>query len=406
MAAALIAACAAAAGAEERLTFAEAEALMLSANPQAASSAATLEAARKKADSARAALYPYLSAKGSYYREGTSAAPAYDYYSYGLYASQPLFAPASAAALRSARASLDYRQAAYDKTASGLRYSLTAAFADIVCARETVKLSEETLKRRAENVELIRIKYQAGRENKAALLETEATLEAARWQHQRYLKSLRLLERGLNRLLGRPAQSPVPELVPPAPQEPPADLSAFAAELDRHYSLRGARASLAEAAASRDSYRGAKLPSADLSANYVWSGYDWPSSPNSWAAGASVTLPLFSSGRLSADLDAAKKREAAAGADLRDAADQVSLDAEDAFLSWREARSWLDVAAASQQAAEARAWLVRKQYLAGQSSYFEWRNVEEQLINAKNQSLAAGRDLAKAGAAFRQSIGE
>ena len=47
--------------------------------------------------------------------------------------------------------------------AAGLSYRLKAAFADILNSRETIKLSKETLKRRAENLELIRLKYQAGR---------------------------------------------------------------------------------------------------------------------------------------------------------------------------------------------------------------------------------------------------
>ena len=192
----------------------------------------------------------------------------------------------------------------------------------------------------------------------------------------------------------------------PRPPEPPDSMAAFSEELDRHYALRSARAARAAAQAARDSSRGAKLPEASLSADYIWTGYDWPASPNSWAAGASVSLPLFSSGRLSSDVSAAALRLSAAGADLKNAEEEVSINAEDAFLSWRQARSYLDVAASSTEAAEARAWLVRKQYLAGQSSYFEWRNVEEQLISAKNQHLAAGRDLAKARAAFLQAIGE
>ena len=64
------------------------------------------------------------------------------------------------------------------------------------------------------------------------------------------------------------------------------------------------------------------------------------------------------------------------------------------------------MAKSSLDAAEARAWLVRKQYLAGQSSYFEWRNVEEQLISEQNQYLAAGRGLIVSHAAFVQSLGE
>lgn len=388
------------------LTLDEALKTLLTANPQAVSASLGLEAAKSRVTAARAGFFPSFSADASYSRAGAQGLPAGDSYSYGFSGYQPLFAPAVPAAVRSARASLRSAQASYDRTASGLRYQLKSAFADILNARETIKLSEETLKRRGENLELIRLKYQAGRENKAALLETEAALKTAQWQHEKYKKNLRLLERGLNRLLARPAQTPVEGLLLPLPPEPPQDLAAFEARLQEHYSLRTARAALESANASEDTSRSARLPDASASGNYRWSGSDWPEAPNNWSLGASLSLPLFQGGRLAAGLSAAKKDARAAAADLRDASEEVSLGAEDAFLAWREARAYVDVAKSSLDAAAARAWLVRKQYLAGQTSYFEWRNVEEQLINEQNQYLAAGRGLAISHASFTRAIGE
>lgn len=403
---ALILSLAVSAAAQNVLTLEEARKAMLAANPQAAAASAGLEAARSRVTSARAGLYPSVSASASYTRAGEQGFDPGDSYSYGMNGTQPLFAPAVAAGLRSAKASLNSSEAAYDRVAAGLSYQLKAAFADILNARETIKLSQETLKRRAENLELIRLKYQAGRENKAALLETDSALKTAQWQHEVYLKNLRMLERKFNRLLGRPAQAAVPGLEQPRPPEPPSDLAAFSARIENHYSLRSARASLAVARASVDSSKSARLPSASASGSYSWSGTDVPNLSNSWSLGASLSLPLFEGGRLRSDLAAAKSSLRSSEASLKDAADEVYLNAEDAFLAWREARSYLDVAKSSLDASEARAWLVRKQYLAGQSSYFEWRNVEEQLISEQNQYLAAGRGLSVSYAAFTQAIGE
>src|SRR3989338_2725721 len=152
------------------LTFEEAEKDMLAANPQAVSAALDLEAARLRLASARAVFYPSFAASASYTRSGAQGLPAGDSYGYGFSGSQPLFPPSVPAALRSAKASLRVTEASYDSLASGLRFQLKSVFADLLNAREAIKLSEETLKRRSENLELIRLKYQAGRENKAALL--------------------------------------------------------------------------------------------------------------------------------------------------------------------------------------------------------------------------------------------
>ncbi|PKM98841.1 MAG: hypothetical protein CVU79_00920 [Elusimicrobia bacterium HGW-Elusimicrobia-3] len=392
--------------AAETLTLAAARAEMLKASPQARAAALDLEAAASRLSAARAGLYPSLSASASYARAGSQGLPHGDSYSYGLNGTQPLFSTSLPAGVRSAAASHRSAAAAYDRTASRLNFELTSAFADTVNAREAIKLSGETLKRRAENLELIRLKYQAGRENKAALLETEAALKTAQWQHERYGKNLRLLERKLNRLLGRSAAAAAPELSLPPQEEPPADLSSFSAALENHYSLRSARAAEDIARASADTAAGARLPEASADASYRWSGTDWPDNTNGWSLGASVRVPLFAGGRLAADLAAARTRLLSAGEALRDASEEVYLNAEDAFLSWREARAYLDVAGSSLAAAEARAWLVRKQYLAGQASYFEWRNVEEQLISEQNQYLSAGRGLAVSRAAFSRAIGE
>ncbi|PIU19967.1 MAG: hypothetical protein COT18_04700 [Elusimicrobia bacterium CG08_land_8_20_14_0_20_59_10] len=314
--------------------------------------------------------------------------------------------PSVPAGLRSARASLRSAEAAYDGEASALRYQLKSVFADILNARETIKLSQGTLERRTENLELLRLKYQAGRENKAAMLETEAALKTAQWQHEKYKKNLLMLMRKFNRLLGLPARSLVPELELPRPPEPPEEFSSFSQRLASHYSLRAARAALAVSGASVETARGARLPEANASGSYAWSGSDWPAAPNRWSLGASLSLPLFSSGKLSSDLGAATAKLRGAEASLKNAQDEVYLNAEDSFLSWRQADSYMDVAKSSLDATGARAWLVRKQYLAGQSSYFEWRNVEEQLISEQNQYLSAGLGLTLAHAAFVRALGE
>lgn len=392
--------------AAETLTFDEARRAMLAANPQAQAAARDLEAARLRVTAARAGLLPRLDASASYSRSGSQGLEPGDSYSYGFSGSQPLFSPAVPASARSAAASHRSAQAAFDRTASRLAYELKAAFADALSAGEAVKLSEETLKRRAENLELIRLKYEAGRENKAALLETEAALKTAQWQHARYRKNLLLLGRRLNRLLGRPARAAAPELRLPEPPEPPEDFSAFEARLQNHPSLRSARAAQDLARAAQDSAFSAVLPEASANGSYRWSGSEWPEKRNAWSLGASVSVPLFAGGRLSANLGSARASLRSAEADLKNASDEVYLAAEEAFLAWREARSYLDAADSSLGAAQARAWLVRKQYLAGQASYFEWRGVEEQLISEQNQRLSAGRGLAVAHAAFLQSIGE
>ena len=380
------------------LTFDQAAKLLLESNPQARAAALAADSAYSRLAYARAGLLPQFSANAAYSRVGGDLSYTDESYSYGL--------SAIPAAVRSARASWDRAAAERDLVGSGLLYELKVVFADLAKARETLKLSEETLKRREENVEIIRIKYEAGRENKAALLETQSVQKTSRWQHENYKKELRLLERKLNRLLARSPSADAAVTALPDPPAPPEDLGAYSAALARHPSLRSARAALQAGQAAVDSSKSAFLPEASASGRYGWSGSDWPDKTKSWSAGVSLSLPLFTGGKLSANLDSARADKARAEASLKDTADEVYLNAEDAFLSLRQAWSYLDVVQSSLEAANARAWLLRKQYLAGQASYFEWRNVEEQFIGAENQLLSARRNLAAAHAAFLRALGE
>lgn len=390
----------------EPLAFDEAARLLLSNNPQSLAAASLLEAAESRVTVSRSALYPGFSVGAAYSRAGSDAADAGNSYSYGLSGSQILFSPALGAGLKSVIAAYRKAEADYDQIKIGLLYELKSVFADLMNARETLRLSEETLKRRSENVEIIRLKYEAGRENKAALLETRSVYTTAQWQHERYKKNLRLLERKLNRLLGRApaAKAEVAELSePPAPPE---DFGSFSGRLERHPSLRSARAGVEISQAAVERSRSGFLPEFSASGGYTWAGTDWPDTGRSWSLGARLSLPLFTSGRLSADLSAVKSEKARAEALLKNTRDEVYLDAEDSFLTWRETRLYMDVVKSSLEAANARAWILRKQYLAGQASYFEWRNIEDQLISAENQLLTARRNLAVNYAAFIKSLGE
>ena len=389
-----------------QLTFDEASKLLLLNNPQSAAASAAADAARSRLAYYRAGMRPQFSAEAGYNRLGGDFISADEKYSYGFSASQPLFAPALPAAVRSAEASYRKTAADFDLVRSKLLYGLKIVFSDLIKARETLKLSGETLKRRAENVEIIRIKYEAGRENKAALLETQSVNKTSVWQNENYIKDLRLIERRLNRLLARPpmAAALVSEL--PEPPAPPDDFGFFSDALERHPSLRSALAALDVSRAAVDSSKSGFLPEASASGKYIWGGSDWPHSSKDWSAGVSLSLPLFTSGKLSAGLEAARADSAKAEAGLNDARAEVYINAEDAFLSWRQAWLFIDVVKTSLESSSARAWLLRKQYLAGQASYFEWRNVEDQLITAENQLLSAKRDLAAAHAAFLNSLGE
>ncbi|MBI5573901.1 MAG: TolC family protein, partial [Elusimicrobia bacterium] len=96
-------------------------------------------------------------------------------YSYGLSGRVSVFSGFSDTSNTSSkRIQLKIAQAEYKKTLSGVVFSVKKSFTELLWSQESVKLAEEILKRRTENYELVKFKYDAGREDRGSLLRVEA----------------------------------------------------------------------------------------------------------------------------------------------------------------------------------------------------------------------------------------
>ncbi|MDD4005277.1 MAG: TolC family protein, partial [Elusimicrobiaceae bacterium] len=174
----------------ELLTWDDAVAVMFRANPQNLSSQARKEQYRQKILAAENILYPQAGLTGAYTR--TSPAGGYEEnYNYGFTASYSLYNPAGRSDIRQSR--LDLSQVEQDDILleNKLYYLLRQAFSQLLYAQNSLTLSEQTLQRRQDNAALLRLKYNAGRESRAALLETDALVQSAVWDRDKNLKNVR-----------------------------------------------------------------------------------------------------------------------------------------------------------------------------------------------------------------------
>ncbi len=386
----------------EKLTWNKAVDVLLTNNPQSRSAKFALDASRRQLDYSKASLFPQLSASGSHNALDRSGSRSHSYSLSGL---QPLFSPALSSDARSAKLGIKKTESDYDIVKNDLVFALAQTFAQLSYAKESLKLSDETLKRRTKNVEIIRLKYQAGRESKAALLETQSILKLALWTHENYRKDFILAERNLNKLLGRPAHAKVDIGELPKSPVPPENFKHFAGRIAYHPALKSKKFVLDMARESVSKAKSSRLPTASANGNYSWSGVNWPDSIPSWSAGASLSWSFFTAGKNTASVDVAKNNQNGLIAELKDVRDNTYLNAEDKFLSWRLADSYMEVIKSSLKAVDARSWLVSGQYLTGKAAYFEWTSVEEQLISAQKKVLQAKRNLIISYAAFLNSLG-
>jgi outer membrane protein TolC len=387
------------------LSWDDAVRLLNSSNLQKIQSRLSVESASDKVLSARGGLLPQLSLNGVYDKDSSN----YGYnsnYSAGVSASQPLFSPALSAQWRKTRA--DLRQAQYQDALldAQLRSSLRQAYADLLYAQESVDLAANIVKRRQENVELINLKYKAGIESNAALLETQSLLDSSAFDLEHDRRELTLAQRKLNQLLGRsPAKPARVEKLFDLPAAP-ADFSAFTPLVDAHPQLELDRAALDSALESLNVTQSAFLPTASANLTYDKTGYSWPTTDNYWTYGVTVSWTVFNGGSTLYDTRSSRAQAESARTEIDRIHDDIYISAEDDFMGWREAQSYVKVSQSLLDAASARAWLLHNQYLSGQASYFEWRDAESQYINYQLQMVTARDALAKAYASFLQALGK
>ncbi len=228
-----------------------------------------------------------------------------------------------------------------EAVAANLLVARTATTYTQVLARAQVAAAHEA-RITALEVELrnARQRLDAGRAARVEVLRAEAALEAARADRVHAVEALDLAERDLAQLTGSPVeQVRAGQLAPAAITAttlPPRD-ELLARARDRNPALERARRQHELARAGIAIARAARLPEVKLGGAWVERGSAGTQSWGEWNAGASLAVPLFTGGAISADVDRARAATRNAEAQLRTAELQLEQDLDRARAAAAEA---------------------------------------------------------------------
>ena len=141
--------------------------------------------------------------------------------------------------------------------------------------------------------------------------------------------------------------------------------------LDRRPEIKQATASIDAAKKGITLARRSELPSLNLSWSYLYAPNAGGTNPlvHTWAAQAMFSVPIFDGGVARARRQEAQGVLASAEVVKRQAIDQVTLEAEQAYLSVNEARQRVDVANQSLNEAKEAFGLAKVRYMAGVSAH-------------------------------------
>lgn len=366
-------------------------------------------AADEKVGSTRSPFLPQISAETSYSQAKSSTATASEPSAgISLSATQNVFSGfsdfgktrQSEAGARSSRASLQAK-------AASVSHDLKSSYSGLQHAQDLRRLTRDIVRRREENLRLVELRYEGGRENKGSLLQTKAVLSRARLEQLQAEHGVLTARRALAQLLGRDdwelleVAGPIPLGSPPANP----DLKELASRSPDHLK---AVAEEEAASAGLTVARSGFFPTLSLTASLGRKDSNFLPGPGTdhWSLGASVSVPLFSGFK---DLHSTRSASATLSA-ARYALDstdrQLLTQLQQAHATWTEAVEEQKVQQQFLEAAVARAEIARNKYDNGLLSFEDWDLIETDLISSQKGALKSVRDRVLAEAAWERLLGK
>ncbi len=276
----------------------------------------------------------------------------------------------------------------YDVTSSNVRVRLRTAYANLLGAQELLKVTEEIEARRKQNLELVRLRYEGGREHKGSLATSEADLAQASYEVNQARRSIYQAQRQVSKELGRSKFISIIaggnfEVRNQEIKRPDFEGLAEASPLLRQlielkeaakYGLKSARAQY--------------FPQIFATGSESNSNTDAFPDKNQWSVGTTLTFPIFDGGNTYATVKKAGATVTQTEADERSGRDGVIFTLAQTWTKLQDAIENVAVQYKFLKAAEERARIAEAEYGIGLLIYDNWIIIEDNLVSAKKNYLA------------------
>jgi len=375
-------------------------------NPELAGSRSQVEAARQRETAARGQLFPQISASAGTSRSQNEGSAAGNSFSYGLSGRQLLFD-----GLRTwnevTQAGENFRAAefSYRERSAVILLNLRQAFVDLLLQQARISLTREIAARREQNVKLVRLRYEAGREHRGSLLQAEAQLARAQFELKQSERNLGLAQFELARQMGRreyPPLTAVGELSTPLT---PVQAPEFGELTRKHPQVQRAEAQVKAAQAGLQTTQGSFYPSLSAQGSLGRSAGEWPPEKDHWSVGLSLSWDVFTGGRRWAQTATARAQLLSAEADQTVASQAVY---EQLLQRWTQFQNAIDQMGVNQkflEAARERSRIAEAQYATGLLAFDNWTIIEDDYATARKNVLADQAGAMNAEAAWIQAQG-
>lgn len=399
----VLAACAGAAGAEEALEWEACAREARRQHPDLLAAAEKVNQTRATKEITRSAILPQITGNAS---EETSKGPSFSSsgatvvttssrsakttYEYDVTGKQLLFDGfKSLFDLSGAEQNVISSRYTYDVTSSNIRLRLRTAFVNLLAAQELLTVTEQIEARRKQNLELVRLRYEGGREHRGSLLTSEADLAQASYEVRKARRAIYVAERQLTKELGRSSFTPLTAKGTLDPRDTDREMPDF----DR---LAATTPLLQQLIAEKEAARlGLKSAYANFFPQIYASGSigntntDAFPDKNEWSVGTTFTLPIFDGGNRIASVSKAKATLGKAQEDERSGRDGVIYTLSNTWAQLRDAVDNVAVQSKYLHATRERARIAEAEYTIGLLSFDNWIIIENNLVSAKKTFVNA-----------------
>ncbi|MDH4274051.1 MAG: TolC family protein [Gammaproteobacteria bacterium] len=392
--------------AEQALTWQQCAAEAAAHNPDLQAAQAQFQASSFQRQSAASGLYPQVSASAGYtYSGGDKPLQNGSVYSAGVGVTQNIFAGyLDQSKITQATANEAAAAATLALAKAKLGYDLKFAFQGLIYAQGYQRLAQDILHRREENLRLVELRFDSGRENKGSVLLSRAYLAQAQLDALQARNARDVAQTQLVRVLGRAGDDEltIKDSLPINEPEAQPDFNALVLRTPEY------QQSVAQEQAAHATVgiaRAPTYPNINLSSQLNRQGDELAVPDTRWSVGLSLSYPLYNGGKDVHNLQSAGAL-ATAARDARTATQmQLRVRLKQAYVGLVESQQRLKTDLAFYDAATTRAQIAREKYNNGLLTFDEWDIIENDLVNREKNRLQSQRDRVVAEAAWDQALG-
>jgi len=375
-------------------------------NPQLQAAEFGVIGADARVDQASGTRLPQVQASASTRWSGQDDQDTSESFGLGLSASQQLFdAGRTRNAVDQATVQRDRAFHGLRDTSAEIRYQLRVAFVRVIQAIDQQAIARQILGRREQSTQLVRLRYEVGREHLGSLLTAEAKEADATLALRSAGRNVEVTRRQLATLLGwedlgtRTVTGNL-DVVLSADVQPE-----FAAIAIRSPVLAQAEADQTDAGIALDSSRADRWPSVSLGADLGRSGSEWPSESDSWSTSLRLSLPLFEGGSAVAAVRRAEATRAAAAARVTQTYQSLVSQLERRWTAFQDAAERVAIRRQYRAASETRSTIAETQYSNGTLTFDNWVIIESEFVDAERALINAQTDAMVAEADWIRIVG-